>query len=328
MTYCKISLKTVPKASKYRDYQDAAFKSLFGSLKVNPVLELSRTAFQQASVRHTTGLSISGMQQKLSMAITENHQLDLVTRNGQYILKPSPEEFPNAAENEHTAMLTGQLLGIRTAGCGLISFADGELAYITRRFDRPDNAIKIHQEDLVQGFDMPSDRKYDRSYEAAGALIGAMTGGKQTVVLEYIHRIMHAYLVGNDDMHLKNISLQKLPNNTTALYDQLTPNYDCLFAGAFENRNEVGFLALDLLDDGFSNQYQHHGFYTGCDFIELANRLNIPDKPIQSFVKNTERKLPQIIETIRHSYMPDEQKTSAEEIVIDRLRALSIQVGV
>jgi len=104
MTYCKISLKTVPKASKYRDYQDAAFKSLFDSLKVNPVLELSRTAFKQASVRHTTGLSISGVQQKLSLRITESHQLEPVTTNGRYILKPSPEEFPNAAENEHTAI--------------------------------------------------------------------------------------------------------------------------------------------------------------------------------------------------------------------------------
>lgn len=326
MTYCKISLKTVPKASKYRDYQDAAFKSLFGSLKVNPVLELSRPAFKQASVRHTTGLSISGVQQKLSLGITESHQLEPVTTNGQYILKPSPEEFPNAAENEHTAMLTGHILGIRTADCGLISFADDELAYITRRFDRPDNVKKFHQEDLVQGFDMPSDRKYDKSYEAAGALINAMTGGKQTVVLEYIHRIMHAYLVGNDDMHLKNTSLQKLPNNTTALYDQLTPNYDCLFAGAFENRNEVGFLALDLLDNGFSAQYEHHGYYTGHDFVELAGKLGIPAKPIQSFVKNIERKLPQLIDMIHHSYMRDEQKVRAGEIIVDRLRTLSIGV--
>jgi hypothetical protein len=41
-------------------------------------------------------------------------------------------------------------------------------------------------------------------------------------------------------------------------------------AGAFENRNEVGFLALALRDDGF---------YTGGDFIELANRLNIASGP-------------------------------------------------
>jgi hypothetical protein len=90
----------------------------------------------------------------------------------------------------------------------------------------------------------------------------------------------------------------------------------------------VGFLTLALSDDGFSDQYERHGFYTGCDLMELANRLNIPARPIQSFVKNIERKLPQLIETIRHSYMPDEQKTTSEKIAIDRLRALSIEVRV
>lgn len=49
-------------------------------------------------------------------------------------------------------MLSGKLLGISTADCGLLSFADGELVYITRRFDRNDGDSKLHQEDLVQGF--------------------------------------------------------------------------------------------------------------------------------------------------------------------------------
>ena len=58
------------------------------------------------------------------------------TGGGMYILKPNPEAFPKASENEHCAMLINWLLGIETTCCGLISFPDGELSCITRRFDR------------------------------------------------------------------------------------------------------------------------------------------------------------------------------------------------
>jgi len=325
MTYCKISLKAVTRSAKYPDYQNSAFTNLFRSLRVNPTLNLTRAAFKRESVRYTKGLSISGVQQKLSMAINAAHEIEPVTTGGRYILKPSPEEFPNAAENEHTAMLSGRLLGIRTADCGLVSFADGELVYITRRFDRVDGAdvdSKIHQEDLLQGFDTQSDDKYSRSHEEAGALILDMTDGRQTVVLDYLKRIMHAYLVGNDDMHLKNTSLQKIAGNTTRFYDRLTPNYDCLFASAFENRDAAYFLALDLFADGFSEQFEEYGFYTGFDFIELARRFGISEKPVRSFVKEIAKKMPGLLALIDHSYMPAAMKAAARDQAVDRLKAM------
>lgn len=324
MTYCKISLKEVTKTSKYPDYQNSAFTNLFTSLRVNPTLSLTRSAFKRESVRYTKGLLISGVQQKLSMTINARHEIEPVSTGGRYILKPSPEEFPHAAENEHTAMLSGKLLGISTADCGLLNFADDELVYVTRRFDRIDDDSKLHQEDLVQGFDMQSDNKYDRSYEEAGALILDMTNGRKTVVLDYLQRIVHAYLVGNDDMHLKNTSLQKNAENSTRFYDRLTPNYDCLFANTFENRDVGDFLALDLFADGFSERFEEYGFYTGHDFLELARRFGISEKPVRSFVNEIEVKMPELLAMIDHSYMPDAMKAAARDQVIDRLRALQV----
>ena len=124
---------------KHPGYRDADFRSLFGSLKVSPQLPYSRSEFQQNSVKYIKGMSISGVQQKLSLKIDQDYRLIPVSEGGQYILKPSPEEFPNAAENEHAAMITSNLLKTETAACGLVSFSDGELAYITKRFDRLDN---------------------------------------------------------------------------------------------------------------------------------------------------------------------------------------------
>lgn len=324
MTACKISLRPVGKRSKYPDYLDSEFTALFGSLRVNPVLALTRAAFQRESVRYTTGLSISGVQQKLSVAINAQHQLEPVTTGGTYILKPSPEEFPHAAENEHAAMRTSALLGIPTAACGLVRFADDELVYITRRFDRPDGGQKLNQEDLAQGFDMTSDNKYTRSYEEAGALILKMTNGRKAAVFDYLRRIVHAYLIGNDDMHLKNTTLQRTVGNTTQFYDFLAPNYDSLFAGAFANRDEVGFLALDLLADGFSASYEDYGFYTGYDFLELARRLDIPQRPLRAFVASIASKITELTTAVDLSYMPDDMKQAASRLITERLSALQI----
>jgi len=325
MTYCKISLREVTRSSKYPDYQNSAFTKLFTSLRVKPTLAPTRSAFKRESVHYTQGLSISGVQQKLSMTINAAHEIAPVSTGGRYILKPSPEEFPHAAENEHTALLSGKLLGISTADCGLLSFADGELVYITRRFDRDDvDNSKLHQEDLVQGFDMQSDNKYDRSHEEAGALILDMTNGRKTVVLDYLQRIVHAYLIGNDDMHLKNTSLQKNAINSTRFYDRLTPNYDCLFASSFENRDVGDFLALDLFADGFSEQFEEYGFYTGHDFLELARRFGISEKPVRSFINEIEAKMPALLAMIDHSYMPEAMKVAASDQVLDRLRALQV----
>jgi len=325
MTYCKISLREVTRSSKYPDYQNSAFTKLFTSLRVKPTLAPTRSAFKRESVHYTQGLSISGVQQKQSMTINAAHEIAPVSTGGRYILKPSPEEFPHAAENEHTAMLSGKLLGISTADCGLLSFADGELVYITRRFDRDDvDNSKLHQEDLVQGFDMQSDNKYDRSHEEAGALILDMTNGRKTVVLDYLQRIVHAYLIGNDDMHLKNTSLQKNAINSTRFYDRLTPNYDCLFASSFENRDVGDFLALDLFADGFSEQFEEYGFYTGHDFLELARRFGISEKPVRSFINEIEAKMPALLAMIDHSYMPEAMKVAASDQVLDRLRALQV----
>ncbi|MBN7796647.1 type II toxin-antitoxin system HipA family toxin [Parahaliea mediterranea] len=325
MAYCKISLKEVPRGSKYEDYHDAAFKKLFGSLKVSPVLPFSRSEFKQDSVKYTKGMSISGVHQKLSLIIDANGYLSPVNQGGEFILKPSPEEFPFAAENEHAAMLISDLLGIDTAHCGLVAFSDGELAYVTKRFDRLANGQKRHQEDLLQGFNMQSDRKYDKSYEEAGRLVFEMTDGKKSVVSDYLRRVVYAYLIGNSDLHLKNLSLQKNEDNKTHFYDKLSPNYDCLFTDTYESLEDAGFFALDLFKDGeTTGEYDHYGYPTGYDFLELCRRLDIPTTIFAKFVDLIVKRKSEVIEMINRSFMPEKMKEKALETVEDRLRVMQV----
>jgi serine/threonine-protein kinase HipA len=322
MNFCKISLKPIPKATKHAGYLDTEFRALFGSIKVNPVLPFSRAEFLQDSVKHIKGMSISGVQQKLSLGIDDNNELIPVSKSGAYILKPSPEEFPNAAENEHAAMVSSALLGIETAQCGLVNFTDGELAYITKRFDRVEDGSKLPQEDLLQGFDIASEGKYDRSYESAGKLILEITTGKMAVVLDFFTRVIHAYMIGNSDMHLKNISLHKNIDNTSRYYDKLTPNYDSLLTDVFKSPDGNGFLALDLFEGDFSEEYQHYGYYTGNDFITLGNRLGLTKNLVKKTILAVIAKKDAILDVVKRSYMPDDMKARAEELIGQRSRAL------
>ncbi|MCD4720397.1 MAG: HipA domain-containing protein [Desulfobacula sp.] len=327
MNYCRISLKPVKSKSKYPHYLDSEFRKLFKSLKVNPALSFARKDFFRQSTSKSKGLSISGVQQKLSLKINSNKELEMTSTEGEYILKPSPEAFPHASENEHCAMLTSRMLGIETALCALISFSDGELVYITKRFDRKGDG-KIHQEDLVQGFGMKSEDKYAYSYEKAGKLINLMANGKASVVFDFFCRVVHAYIIGNDDLHLKNISLQKLPENTRLYYDRLAPNYDSLFTNAFDNVSGSGFLALDLLENEgnglFSKAYEKYGFYTGYDFKALGNRLGLREKPVTTFINTVKKKESMLIDLINCSSMPDDMKKKASLMISERIKTLGL----
>ena len=329
MNYCRISLKPIKTHSKYPHYSDYEFKKLFQSLKVNPVLSFSRKEFFRQSPIKSKGMSISGVQQKLSLRLNSDNELEITSTAGEYILKPSPETFPHASENEHCAMLTSRILGIETARCGLVSFSDGELAYITKRFDRK-GKDKIHQEDLVQGFGMRSEDKYAYSYEKTGNLINAMTNGKASVVFDFLGRVVHAYVIGNNDMHLKNISLQKLPENTKLYYDRMTPNYDCLFTNAFDTVSGSDFLALDLLEDEkngiFSKAYETYGFYTGHDFKMLGIRLGLRKKPVTTLINHIRKKEPLLMDLVRCSYMPEDMKKKTGLIISERIKALGFEL--
>ena len=332
--YCKISLRKLTGRESRTGYHPAALRTLFGSTRVDPRLPFSRSEFFQESPRYVRGLSISGMQQKLSLKVDDHHRLAITAEGGQYILKPSPEAYPRAAENEHGAMTVSRMLGIDTAQCGLVRFTDGELAYLSKRFDRRAEGGKLHQEDLLQCFGQSAEDKYGRTYEEAGRQVHKVTNGKLAVVLDFLRRVLLAWVTGNDDLHLKNFSVQRLPKNTSRYYDVLTPAYDCLFCDALGSAEQQyrgrDSLALGLLHDPkdggeyLTGVYQHYGYYTGHDFLELGRRLGLPEKPVLTFIAKLVHNQQEIIDIIKHSYMPDDMKTRAAGTVAGRIQALQV----
>ncbi|MAZ86833.1 MAG: hypothetical protein CL693_04270 [Cellvibrionaceae bacterium] len=317
MNTCRICLdpNNLVMNSKFEGYHDKCVASFFGSLKTEPVLDLTEAQFYHKA-RSSKGMSISGVQAKLGVSVIDG-RLVTCDEKSEYILKPCPKEFPELPVNEHLTMRLAKLAGQDVADCGLIKFSDGEYAYIVKRFDRIDDE-KIHQEDLMQAMGKPnaeSGSKYETSYEEAAACISVAEGGGTVEVSKFIFRIMFMYLIGNGDFHLKNTSIL-YPSNEPP---KLTPIYDAVNTDIY---GDSEFMALSLLyDDETTEEFDKLGFYSLADFIELGRRSGVPSKAVEKHAKKLVSTFPKFIEYVTLSYLDGDSREKYLNLLFDRIRA-------
>ena len=118
-------------------------------------------------------VAVTGVQPKLSLTIEKipgdpkHSRFTIVGLWGDYILKPPSDEYPSMPENEDVTMHLSELFGIPTAAHSLIRLKSGELAYITKRFDRSKKG-KLAMEDMCQLTETLTSDKYESSMEKVG----------------------------------------------------------------------------------------------------------------------------------------------------------------
>lgn len=231
------------------------------------LLDLERLALLQVNQRTT----LTGVQKKLSLSpIKEDEKkqrLAVAGLDGRFILKPPTDEYPQMTEIEHTSMRLAELQGLRMAECGLIPLASGELAYITKRFDRTDQG-KIQMEDFCQLSRKPTEKKYAGSSESLGKIIDEFSGQAADDKLTLFQIILFSFWIGNTDMHLKNFSLWRDPNSQSV---RMTPGYDFLSTRLLISKKEdIEELALPV--NGRKNKLKW------SDFQSFGGSLKIPPK--------------------------------------------------
>lgn len=205
MTNCLFCYHPVENA----EYHSACSKKFFGTTQV-PTLELDREKLNKlAQITVNERLALTGVQPKISLSLNGekgNKRLTLVGLWGDYILKPQSTDFAFMPEVEDLTMHLATLFRIKTAEHALIQTSAGELAYITKRFDRLEGK-KIHVEDLCQLSELLTEQKYKSSYERVGKIIKQYATNSGLDVINYFRLVLFSYLTGNNDMHLKNFSL-------------------------------------------------------------------------------------------------------------------------
>lgn len=289
------------------DFHARCASKFFGT-KVIPVMPYALDEMNELALQVIErSISIPGVQPKLSMSMlnsSKEHRLTVVgALGGDFIFKPPNVDFSEMPENEHLTMLLAQLFGITIVPCTLIRLKSGELSYLTKRIDRQSGGEKVHMLDMFQvteAFD-----KYKGSHEKVGKAITTYATNRQFDVLRYFELVVFSYLVGNNDMHLKNFSLIKNDSGWG-----LSPAYDLLNVNIVlpEDTEE---LALTL--GGKKRRLTKNGF------VAFGENMNLSEKQISRVFSRFEKKKTNAIQLIETSFLSLEMQSKYIDLFIERL---------
>ena len=286
------------------DYEKKTLRKLFGK-SILPKINLSRRNIM-INVRLLAGkLSISGVQPKISLALSKNELVPVNTK-GQYILKPQNELFENLPENEALCMQIAEEIGINVPPNILVELNDKTLAFLVKRFDRLSYNKKLHMEDFSQILEKD---KYKGSYEQIGKYIRTNKNLGLLQVQYFFERVILNFIIGNADAHLKNFSILWENDNKYVL----SPAYDIVSSNLAipEEKDEV---ALPI--NGRQIRIRKK------DFFELGKFIGLQEDYIKNYIQKSIDFKSEIFHLIDDSFLPEEQKIVFKEIVETKINQL------
>lgn len=305
-------------AEGFTSYSPLCLRRVFNGRKVNHVLSYDTPAHDEevakAFMENRTRISISGVQEKLSLLLVKNElRLTREGEKGTYILKPIPRDirYPDQVPaNEHLTMqVARQVFRINTAENAMIFFKDGTPAYITRRFDVKEDGLKWGKEDFASLAGRSSDNagpnfKYDYSYEEMGTLIQKYVPAWRIEIEKYFTLVLFNYLISNGDAHLKNFALLE---NSSGDY-LLSPAYDLINTRIHVDDSDFA-LARGLFKDNFqSESHKKSGHADIADFEEFGRRIGMNESRIRKLSEPFLKKQPLIETFVRRSFLNEKCK--------------------
>jgi serine/threonine-protein kinase HipA len=220
MNRCPITYEALPDGATY---SQRGLKLLNRNLASLAPLEFTAGQQRREAMNRAGKMSIQGLHLKLSVVlrVTEG-RFEVVDRGGRYILKPQSLDFPELPENEDVTMRMAAGVGIEAPVHGLVRSMDGSFTFFIRRFDR-EGRTRLPVEDFAQLSGESRETKYDSSMEMVAAVIDQFCTFPALEQVRLFERTLFSFLVGNEDMHLKNFSLITRDEKV-----ELAPAYDFL----------------------------------------------------------------------------------------------------
>ena len=171
-------------------------------------------------------IALSGIGPKLSVGVV-NHPLRARSHRRESFLKLTSSLFPRLAENEAFFMAMASSLKMQTAQVRVVQDAGGKTALLVQRFDRvqttSDNQqplTRLHQEDACQLLGRDPSHKFSITpADVSNAL--AVCTAPMVERLKFFQLYALSYLIGNGNLHGKNIAVQSAQGRT-----HLAPIYD------------------------------------------------------------------------------------------------------
>ena len=253
--------------------------------------------------------TLTGVQAKLSLHLDRHDgskRLTIVGLWGDYIFKPQTQSYNSLPENEDLTMHLAEIAKIKVVPHTLIRLKDGTLGYLTKRIDRSADGDKMPMEDMCQLTERQTEYKYKSSYEQIAKVIAKYSYVPLLDLTDFYEQVFFSWLVGNNDMHLKNFSLYA-PKGKWGL----TPAYDLLNV-TLVNPKDDEELALTL------NARKKR--IKKADFVKAMETSGIAPKVFENIVAKYQKLLPKFNEVIDMSFLDDEDKEMYKQSIAARLK--------
>ena len=309
-------------------YSSRVLKTLFFGKQVSPYLDFSIKGLKKSSeaIAAAQRISVSGVQEKFP-AVIEGGKIRLA-RDGErstHILKPAPWDETIATRrhipaNEHLTMqIASQVYSIQTAANGLCISSDGQLVYITRRFDILPDGTKAEMEDFasVCGRNEQTDGvhfKYSGTYEDIALGIRKYVSSWMVDMERFFDLIVFNYIYGNGDDHLKNFSLIRRGEDY-----RVAPAYDLLNTSLHVQGDDFGLdggLSANLVR---SDEYERTGHPCRADFEQFATLIGIVPMRAAKLLDRYMSVPDGALSLLHESYLPEKMQRQYLRIVNERI---------
>lgn len=304
---CPYCLKVLAKNHK-QEFHPACAKKMWGTTrklfvsldKDEPLASFKRTIY---------GASISGAQRK-GLFTFENGALIPTYKRSQFILKPQGA-FSSLPENEHITMAIAKEVGFNIPPFTIFEISGLGKIFAIKRFDIAPSGEQLRLEDAAQALELPSDDKYNSSYERLSKAVKSFSDTQVVDLFEMWKRIIFSYFIANGDMHLKNWSFLER-DNMKGIF-RLSPCYDFLNT-RLPIPDEEGDLALTL--NAKKNKLKR------TDFLQFAKQLEIEDKLVEEVMGQIDNWWKVTQDFIPNSFLEPAKQTTYLDIVEKRYQIL------
>lgn len=294
-------------------YSPKGLKRLSPALKKLALLDYTAEELRAEAMQRACNMSIQGIQPKLSAVLNiKDGRFEVVDKGGKYILKPPHPIFPELPQNEDLTMRLAGCIGIEVPVHGLVYGKDGLLTYFIKRFDRKGQKDKIAVEDFAQLAGLSRDTKYNYSMEKLVKLIDETCTFPAIEKSRLFKRVLFNYLVGNEDMHLKNYSV--IIRNGKV---ELSPAYDFLNS-SIVLKGDIEEIALTLKGKKSNLNRSDFIYYLGTE------RCGLTDKVIEKTLSSVQQGIPTWFNLIDNSFLTDVMKEKYSDLLKRRIQILGL----
>jgi serine/threonine-protein kinase HipA len=291
------------------DYHPDCLAALFGTRQL-PVLDLELASLYSIAAKMAGKMSISGVQEKVSLALSQDkRKLEVAASGGRYILKPETSRFLSVPANEHVTMLLANLVSIELPQLGLIRLKDDSMAFIVKRFDRLDDGTKLRAEDFCQLGGKPMREKYEGSAELCIRILRKYATEPLIEIQKLFRVFLFSWWTANGDMHLKNFSLSTSIDGV----HRLSPAYDLVCTRLVLPDDDKQALPVGGRDKNLTRR----------TWFNLAEYCRLREPVARRLLSAQIGALDASIELINRSFLPRQSKERYEQILRENTAILA-----